>query len=183
MKERPRTRRSRDGLTLIELLVALSLASMILVALFGVTAQIAKSTRYLKKERPLELWKDNLVSQFESDFIGCRTILASPSQILMEGYQAPSSFSYGGPCRIRYFIQITEDETYLVRETTDLLQTAKIQQDRQLVCTGVSRFDIKTRLSTDTAPGLFQFGIIFLAQNEAEPQRLDLSLVRHGLIQ
>ena len=77
--------RIRFGFTLLEVLCATLLATMLLVAVLGVVAGLAKAERTLQKSSPAPDWCDRLGSRIERDLGAASTWRPLADGFLLEG--------------------------------------------------------------------------------------------------
>ncbi|MEL7499543.1 MAG: prepilin-type N-terminal cleavage/methylation domain-containing protein [Planctomycetota bacterium] len=172
---------NRDAMTLIELLVALSLSSMLIAVLFTLVAQLSNSQERLRDEHDLALWRQILKQQLVDDYRNCRSVLVRSRELILLGNYSkagPNGQELSSEQRIRYFILSDTEGNWLYREQAGQSGTSG---DTELVCSGVIGFRSTSDLSTDVAPGVLQLQVI----SEGTRSKQDLlvmeaSLVRHG---
>lgn len=162
-------KKQRTGLTLVELLVALTLSAMLMAVLLGMVSRHSRMNKRLIEKTPSHPWRSLLRTQLQEDYSGCRHVIVGRDSLLIDGY------SRSGPTRVRYSIVSDQETNWLYREQTSLLGVRTNEVNRELVCRSVSGFLAKTELSTDIAPGTLR---LQLDVNEQEP--LKVALVRHG---
>ena len=183
---------NRLGLTLIELLVALTLSSILLVAMFSLMVQLSKTRKAVETNHPFVPWRSNFAAQLQQDYRSCRSVLIREKELRLAGYG--TYFDREGrqrdcPCEVRYFIWTNQEANWLFREYRNLLSN---ERRRELVCRHVSGFRSATDLATDVAPGVLTISISFsdgsmqsysvdsnqVDQNPLPP--MTVNLVRHG---
>lgn len=183
----------RLGMTLVELMAALTLSSLLLAVVLGLVLRLSTTSTMLKQEMPYAPWKTALRRQLHEDYYGCRSILISPTKILIDGY-APiwntDSETGVAPSRIEYFIVSDEQSSSLFRRQVNLLGSPSDNTRVELVCNSVVRFRSNTELRTDVAPGVLALEIFIAPENISDPttgstierrySSLLVSLVRHG---
>lgn len=173
---------NRQGMTLIELLAALTLSAMLMAVLLGMVSQQTRVNRQLQTEKPFLPWISQLKTQIQSDYAGCRHILFESDRIVINGYSRLDSDRTGlisGPSEIHYYIVSTEDENLLYRQRVNLLSNQTDRTTRELVCRQVNRFRLPSRLSTDVAPGVLRLELELSDRDTP----VKLALVRHGVAQ
>lgn len=169
----------RKGMTLIELLAALSLSAMLMAVLLSIVTQQVKTSKLLRESRPLESWKRVLQRQLEEDYVGCRQVLLTPNRLTFEGYTAVQGINGSGtaPTRIDYLITATSDGNMLVRGETNMLSVQTDRTRHEFVCRDAVGFSTSTELGTDVAPGVLNVQLTFSDESKTRP--MNLSLVRH----
>ena len=173
---------NRQGMTLIELLAALTLSAMLMAVLLGMVSQQVRVNKRLQSEKPFLPWISQLKTQLQSDYSGCRHLLFEPNRIVISGYSRLDSDRTGlisGPSDIRYYIVSTEGENLLYRERVNLLSNQTDRISRELVCRSVDRFSLASQLSTDVAPGVLRLQLS-LSDRDAP---VEFALVRHGVVE
>ena len=73
----------RSGFSLLEILTALAVSTMLLIVVMGVTARIARVNGRMIEAYPNKSWQTILVDSLQSDFENCRSITVSSSQIVL----------------------------------------------------------------------------------------------------
>ncbi len=159
MNPRPRIGLTRNALTLVELLAALTLSAMIMAVLFGLVAKLSLARDVLKEQKPFEPWKSILKDQLRRDYVGCRSVLVSAKRIRMDGYAEFIDYDgqrRTGPCTTEYYIVAGENENWVFREQRNILLTPPDSVRKELVCRSISNFRSLDELSTDVAPGVLR---------------------------
>lgn len=170
---------SRLGMTLVELLAALTLSAMLMAVLLGMISQQSQLNKQLQAKRPFMPWQSHLRKQLQSDYAGCRHFLLKPDRIVFEGYSRFDDDKTGlatGPSSIQYYIVSSNGESLLFRERTDLMSIQPDRVTRELVCSSASQFRLESELSMDVAPGVLRMKLD-LAKGK---NSIQLVLVRHG---
>lgn len=158
-------RLSSSGLTLVELLAATVLATLLVGAVLGLLTSLTRNQRtILKKHGIPDPWQTRLQELFEWDLQNSRTLHAIPNGFQLEGF-AGRDFSTGTPlhcpCRITYEIVEDEDRQHLIRRET---HTESLNLDNttsalacfdigEVVC-GAPRAADETKNSSTGLPGL-----------------------------
>lgn len=115
-------RLSSSGLTLVELLAATVLATLLMGAVLGLLTSLTRNQRTILKSHGIpDPWQTRLQELFEWDLQNSRTLRAIPNGFQLEGF-AGRDFSTGTPlhcpCRITYEIVEDEDRQHLIRRET-----------------------------------------------------------------
>lgn len=186
------TPRSRLGLSLIELTVALVLSSMMMAVLLSIVGQMSRSQARIKSKFELSPWQANLQLQMQADYRRCHSVLVEPKSIRFKGqysYQDAEGMWREGPIYIRYVVFTDKEANWLFRIEKNVITN---ESSHELVCVDVVGFRSLDRLSTDIAPGVLRVDIELSGDedsdaspdlNAAESQQLRLTLVRHGGIE
>ncbi len=183
---------SRDAMTLIELLAALTLSAMLMAVLLAMLGQHSRINKRLIEGQPFEPWKTRLREQVESDYLGCRHVQIHSDRLVFQGYSDSGLGRSSGPSTITWSITPSEHGNLLFRERTDLLSAQTNRTHREFVCRGVNEFQSQTRLTTDVAPGILRISIridagIGMTQDSSgkvpDDEAIELVLVRHGGMQ
>jgi prepilin-type N-terminal cleavage/methylation domain-containing protein len=147
------SRRSRAGLTLIELLAASALAALLLAAVSGILGLLSRQHHELISQQPGEPWQRRLVEQLQWDFANARHYEAAPKQLTLVGYGG-RNFDTHAPvfCRaeIRYEVLDIGGRSCLVRREIHPDDRALDNFRAELVCADVAAIDVRT---LDTAAG------------------------------
>ena len=101
------------GLTLIELVVALVLASLMLVALLRVVSVISIESNQLKTEQTDYVAASMLADRIRSDMINARGMVVDSGSISMSGFSTDEQL----PSAVRYATQIRGRDVALYRIT------------------------------------------------------------------
>jgi type II secretory pathway pseudopilin PulG len=98
-------------LTLIELVLALALASVMMAAVVRVVAVIARQTANQKAQQTQGVASGRLMHQLQSELVNARGLLVSTTEVQLEGFFGPRQI----PDLIRYEVINVGDHTCLVR--------------------------------------------------------------------
>lgn len=158
-------RLSPSGLTLVELLAATVLATLLMGAVLGLLTSLTRNQRTILKSHGIpDPWQTRLQELFEWDLQNSRSLQATPNGFQLEGF-AGRDFSTGTPlhcpCRITYEIIDDEDRQHLIRRET---QTESLNLDNttsalacldvgQVVC-GAPRAAAESENSASSLQGL-----------------------------
>lgn len=158
--------RSSSGMTLVELLAALTLSAMLMAVLLGLVSHQLRTNNRLVETHPFEPSLEIFVRQFEDDYRACHHVDMSPTRFVMRGFSdsfSRAEFSATAlPTLVRYTID--SDSGNLFRSQKNFGSTSEETSSR-LSLTGVSRFVPQTELETDAAPGVFLIDVLLLDQN------------------
>lgn len=84
-------RSSSDGFTLLELLCALTLSTLLMVAMLGVVGGLAKTEKTLDRHLPTPEWHRRLVAQIEQDLRAADELEVIPNGIRLTGFLGSDS--------------------------------------------------------------------------------------------
>jgi len=166
-------KKTSSGMTLIELLAALALSTMLMAVLLGLISQQKRTGQRMVSEYPFETAQEILIDRLEQDYLGCHHILIYPNRLVMQGFSkraAAGSIAGSVPSRVEYLINI--DSGNLFRRQTNLDSSVQEVSER-FVLAGVSRFVPRTLLATDVAPGIFMADIELL--DSSKPIQINLA--------
>lgn len=113
------TARKKLGFTLIELIVALVLSTLLLTAVIGTVGQLSKNTDYLTKDKPA-LWKQVAASRMQQEMMNGISYSLTKGSLEISGYSDhayPSQASTLRKNSIRYRILKDSNGNFLIRET------------------------------------------------------------------
>ncbi|MFG0250420.1 MAG: prepilin-type N-terminal cleavage/methylation domain-containing protein [Phycisphaeraceae bacterium JB051] len=146
--------RHRDGFTIMELLIASALASILMVGiLFATTQQARQVQRQQKRTSPTEL--DALVQLLRSDLMLAQACRIKDDQIHLQGYfkrDPKTQVQTQQPAQVIYRLVEIGKETWLIRHQRDPKSLTLQDSTANLVCKGITSmqlFSIET--PTDTA--------------------------------
>ena len=151
-----------SGMTLIELLAALTLSAMLMAVLLGLVSQQNRTGQEMVSKFPFETAKEILINRMEQDYLGCHHILVYPNRLVMHGFSRRAeagSIAGSIPSRVEYLIN--SDSGNLSRKQTNLDTSAR-ETSQRFALSGVSRFVARTALDTDVAPRIFMADIELL---------------------
>lgn len=147
-----KTHKARHGLTLVELLAATILASMLMVAVLGVLQSLTRQQKMLLDLNQTEPWQARFWEQLEWDLTNSRTVQVTPEKIVLEGYagrDAGTQTLTHRPTRIEYSV--------LQTEATSLLSRYEVETGSRSLQEGVSEVlgvGIKQILLSASEPSL-----------------------------
>ncbi len=136
----------RAGFTILEMLAAIVLASMLMAAVLGVLRTATLQTRELSAKYPVHHWKRAFSAQLDRDLASARRIAASPEHLRLIGYGG-SDFVRGEatlrPTEIIYEIVAGKDRTWLVRREIHLDALEERNSRSELVATNISALHVE----------------------------------------
>ncbi|QDV88869.1 hypothetical protein TBK1r_79040 [Stieleria magnilauensis] len=91
-------RSAADAFTLIEMIVALVLASLMMVGLLGIVASVSTQSTQLRREQVDHVAAGILADRLRNDLINARGIAAGTDTLILSGYVSPQQV----PGMIRY---------------------------------------------------------------------------------
>lgn len=160
------------GLTLVELLVSLALASMLMVLVMGLAGRIAGVNQRYVDQPGRQPWERRLVKLLQDDYANCRSIAQDGAEILMQGYMVPRTpelldsledevMPDHVPLWVRYFVGYRDERPILFRQE---IRPDKSPPDNQAVmqlASGVAAVRVVQKLDTDIAPPVLMIEIDF----------------------
>lgn len=166
---------THEGFTILELLLALMLSSILIGALFAMLAQMFQSQKQIKEDHPTLTWQTSLTEQLQRDYRRCDSVIVKRGSVTLEGiYKTQEPEPFYQAAKVGYRVVSTDSGNILVREQVGLGKPMRI---RELVCSGVSGFKTTNALSTDVAPGCLQLEVLF---DSIDQSSLQVMLYRHG---
>ena len=109
------TQSDRRGFTLIELIVALVLASLLTAALLRIVGTIALDNAQLRRERSDDLAAGLLADQLRIDLINARGMAFDDRTLLLSGFIGKSQL----PATVRYAQRQVGKHSVLIRQAND----------------------------------------------------------------
>lgn len=133
----------RPAFTVIELLVAVTLAAMLMAAVLEVLQVIAKGQSALLKSPPTEPWLDQLRQNLEWDLRHSRTIEVVGDNLVIHGFGGRSTNGTANhhASEVRYACVRGANFGWLRRDETDLRSSAEVS--RELVAGGIGGFEVQ----------------------------------------
>jgi prepilin-type N-terminal cleavage/methylation domain-containing protein len=128
---------SRNGLTLLELLTALVLASLMMSGVVGVLRQMKQKSKQIDQLDLQPAWESRLVSLITHDLQNSRRISVNETSITLTGYMG-RDFNTGQathrPTQVRYFARQTEENAWLLREEQHIDVRSTENTQTEVVC-------------------------------------------------
>lgn len=143
-----RTCRGRDrcGMTMIELMAASVLASLLMVAVLGILLTMSAQRRALRTIATVAPWREQLLAQLRWDFTNARTMSWSAGELRLYGLGgrdfATASVTQR-PSEVIYSIRRMTGKNWLLRSEIDVDSRSNRNMRAELVCFGVERFDFR----------------------------------------
>lgn len=138
----------RAGFTVIEMLAAASLATMMVVLSLGVISSLSVRQRALATSDP-HAWRSILIDQVRWEAMNAETLLELENGARLTGLVG-TDWTTGQPTHrpasISYFVERRGDRNCLIRRETHLDEPAMQNAREDLVCVGVSRFSLRSPL-------------------------------------
>lgn len=175
---------SAAGLTAIELLVATTLASLLMVAVLHVLASLHAKWDVLRDDPAQRSVELRLASQLRWDLGHAQTLKWSPQEIRLVGY-AGRSFDIGTvthrPAEIAYTVRSGVGRRWLIRQERQTDARSRRDVDVQLVCAGILGFDLRTidgdaPIATETQPVPDRLQVVLQRGTDVKPMRFQLVL-------
>lgn len=130
------------GFTIIELLVALTLAAMLVLTVVGVVGRLAASQRIVTDADDEPTWLTALQDQLRTDFANARRFDLKPDELTIWGHggrRYPDARITLRPAVIRYAIVTEQERGWMMREER-LLDEPSARKYRNIVCRGIIGF-------------------------------------------
>lgn len=135
-----------NGFSIIELLCAILLASLLMAALSGVLISLSKQRQLLISRQPSESWHQNLTEQLRWDFMSASEISATPEKVRLIGISG-RDFATGRPLQrpaeITYRIMRRSNIDCLVRQETHIDELTNQNVQSELVSVGTSQMIVE----------------------------------------
>ena len=136
------TGKKRLGLTIVELLAATALATMLVAAVLGVLNRVTQQQKVLLTDDAPEPWHNRIVDLLEWDLANSQTIRTTPDGIHLEGF-ASRDVVTGEPLHcpavVSYLIVREGERSWLMRRETHPDALVLDNRTAELVCAGAER--------------------------------------------
>jgi len=130
----------RFGMTAIELLVACTLAALMIVTVSSIFASLSAQHKNLVADRGTSRWRQQLAEELHWDLGNARWFRAAPSELHLEGF-CSRDFESGVPTQrpvaVVYQVRRNGRQSWLARTETHLDQNDSDNARTELVCVGV----------------------------------------------
>ena len=149
-------RQVRTGVTIVEVLAALVLAGMLMVALTGVLRSWGAQKEVLAEKHQPALWQMQLEEQLRWDLQNSRLISVAAGELRLSGYgsrDAASGMSTMREAEVNYRVEANSGLRLLLRSTRNTYETARKQWPTELVCEGVARLEVTQPVPTEHEEG------------------------------
>ena len=141
------------GLSLIELLVAIALSSLLIASVTGLLRTLVERRDALQQQEVMPMWKMLLQEQLRKDFELATKVDGSEGNIGLEGYLGADletgelTMTKG---RVEYLVRQLDGESLLFRRITNLESLSARNTRIELVGSGIARISLEPRLADDT---------------------------------
>ncbi len=169
------TNGSRQGFTLVEVLAALTLTSLMMAVVLGLILQVKTTNDFLQSEKPFVQWHSVLQQQLQEDYSGCRLVDQGRGRLLFTGYSKTANGMYA-PSQVSYEVRSEGEEAVLVRIVKFLDAPLGTMPESELVCQGVTAIQRVDQWSKTVAPGTLRLRFVGVDNSIV----FETTLVRHG---
>jgi len=141
-------------MTLIELVLATTLATMLMVAVLGVLNSLSRQRNVLFSRREPDTWRRLLADELRRDVLNSRRLAVGPTELRLVGYAGRENSSRRAthrPTEISYQVFSVGEESWLVRRETHLDELSNDNRQAELVCGDVGGIDVVQIESDGTA--------------------------------
>jgi len=135
----------RLAFSAVELLTAMTLATILMGSVLGLLGILAEKQRVLVERTDHAPWQDVLVEQLRSDLADARRFEVRGNRLRLLGYGAKEPGTHRPthqPAEVVYETVSIDDQTWLVRTETDLGSRSQRNSRRELVCRGVTEMTV-----------------------------------------
>lgn len=144
-------RSRRRAMTLVEVLAATVLASLLMVAVLGVLTSVTRGQKALLNSDVPDAWQRRLTAQLEWDLENSRSMRNIPGGILLDGFAARDPRT-GTPIHclsaVAYLIRGDGKATHLIRQETHPESLSLHNSRTELVCADVERIEFGRAAAT-----------------------------------
>lgn len=150
-REKLTTSRQQRGFTLVELLAAILLTTLLTTSLMGVIRAMNQQRKLTTGEHALEGWKLQLRQRLLSDFSNARRMGVTEGRLTLLGYcsrNAEAGVATHRPCEIVYRLESLAGRNWLIREENQLGNQSLNRANAELAVYGITRIQV-TRLEDD----------------------------------
>lgn len=166
------------GFSLLELVVAMVLATALLVIVIQFGLNQSRAQRRLVEVTPVEPWLERLQLQLQLDYRSAQSVRVDPHGLTFRSY--PPGFSLGSgahqllnaPSIVRYVVHQVDREPAELARVTQVLGQAEIQ--RRLLARNVVRIGLAAPLKTDVPPGQLPVRIEWSRQGVVQSRNIIL---------
>jgi len=165
------------GLTVIELMVALTLSTLLIVSVLGLLRNMKVHCRQLMRRADCQPWEQLLAEQVRRDLANGRQLIVEPNHILITGYLGSAGASHSSTlqaAQVTYHVAHVDDRAYLLRDDRPLDELSNAVGSRQIVASGVESFrlilpDERSFDETYAGPVPVACRLRFYEKDSAEP--------------
>lgn len=150
-RKRATTSRLRWGFTLVELLAAILLTTLLTTSLMGVIRAMNQQRKLTTSEHALEGWKLQLRLRLLSDLSNARRMGVTDGRLTLLGYgsrDAEAGVATFRPCEVVYRLESLAGRNWLVREESPLGSQTPTRTNPELAAYGIAHIRV-TRLEDD----------------------------------
>jgi hypothetical protein len=174
---RSAVRRRFRGLTILELLVALTLASLLLGSVSGLLKILAARRNVLVEEARFVPWHRPLLERIQGDFANARQFELAPDRLRLVGYggkDAAARWPTHRPTDVVYRLVNAANRTWLLREETLLDDQTNRNRQTELVCSGLTAIAMdlpgeKTRMPRRSGFVPDRFCLLLMSESPSTP--------------
>ena len=145
------TSRTQRGFTLVELLAAILLTTLLTTSLMGVIRAMNQQRKLTMGEHPLEGWKLQLRQRLLSDLSNTRRLGVTDGRLTLLGYasrDAEAGVATHRPCEVVYRLESLAGRTWLIREESPLGTQSPTRANSELAAYGITSIRV-TRMEDD----------------------------------
>tara|TARA_R110002072_G_scaffold301976_2_gene483193 strand:+ start:10534 stop:11196 length:663 start_codon:yes stop_codon:yes gene_type:complete len=138
-------RRARSGMTLIEVLAAAVLVSLLMAGLCGILTGLHRQRVALSTLATPEAWRYRLQQQIEWDFKNARRLHVRSNQLTLVGYGSRdfrSGMPTQRPSEVAYFLVPVNGERWLVRRESHLDELTNRNSQITVLASGISEIRV-----------------------------------------
>ena len=138
---------SSKGFSVIEILVATTLAAMLMIATLGLSSSISKTNKIFEKIDSEPAWVTQFCELLQWDLANATKIQTGKNKIILEGYGTLDRRHYApnhSRVRVTYILKKLGEHNWVVREQEKLDDLTNRNRWADFVCTGVASFQAKT---------------------------------------
>jgi prepilin-type N-terminal cleavage/methylation domain-containing protein len=133
-------RTNRQGMTAIEVLATMVLASLMLASVTGLLGALARQARELRTKSNVPPWRPQLIDALMWDLQNSRRFIAARDGVRLDGFAA-RDFATGAPnarsALIEYFLIDAADDRWLMRRETHSDEIGSGRSRTEIVCRGI----------------------------------------------
>jgi len=138
----------------MELIIALTLSSFLMVAVLGVLSSLTQQRTVLFERRAPASWRQQLKEQLHRDLANARRMTVRPAELRLIGYGG-RDFATGAPTfrptEVVYAVHEVGNQQWLMRWEIHLDELTNQNVRGELVCSGVTAIDLMS-LDDDDEP-------------------------------
>lgn len=150
-RQKSPTFKQRQGFTLVELLAAILLTTLLTTSLIGVIRAMNQQRKLTTGEHALEGWKLQLRQRLHTDLSNARRMAVTEGQLTLLGYgshDADTGVATHRPCEVVYRLESLGGRNWLIRQESPLGAQSPTHRNQELAAFGIARIRV-TRLDDD----------------------------------